>query len=681
MDPIAFAARFEACSHALSKDTILGRPWVGFEHSLIKPAAAGSPVIATEQPKVWFDLAALFRDTGADLRYHAALPGLLVGAGLLVTFLGLAVALSSASDIVSGDEAGRNAALQGMLGAASVKFMTSLAGLGFSIFYALFRKRRLRAVETAFDAFNNALLTLMPLKTAATLQAEGNVLLVKQLTAIERVETDFFVNMGSAFEQAFRPALETNIAPLAQAIETLSARLANQTEDAMGSMLGAFMERLEGAVGKSMEGTAATLQGLGDRLDGVQTGLTEAAARMGRAAEEMATGLGTGAETALRGLTEQMSGLVQNMRDAATTAGESNRAAGDALARQLAATASSLSAAVASFQERLEAGAAEGVSRLAAPIEDMLVQLRDMSTQQRQAGTDSAAVLAETVGRAAASLEGSVQLIATSLSSGATDASSRLVAATEAMQRDLQAVLTQFHSTLDRSGAALADGAALGGQALAGAAQGFGSAIEAAAAQLRDAGEGAGSALREGGITARAALSEAATPLASGSDLLARRISGLGVEAAALGERIVALDGVVRAASTPLAATAADLRTAGEAVRLAAEPLGRTAEAVRITLGSVDAVATTLQTAQRQTDTLATRMEAASDRFEGLDEGIAKTIRELGGQIDLLQKRNMDYVRQMDEGLAKTVRSLEGAAHALNETLPDLVEELGKRRP
>ena len=167
-NPEDFGLNYEKVSLELERDTLLGTPWRGYRNTLIIPRVAGTPIIATVEPRTWFDLAALFRDAKADLRYHAALPGLLVGAGLLYTFLGLAAALSLAGDVVqSGDDHARNAALHDLLGAASAKFITSLFGLLLSIIYALFRKWRLRVVELRFDVFLTTLRHLLPLKTTA----------------------------------------------------------------------------------------------------------------------------------------------------------------------------------------------------------------------------------------------------------------------------------------------------------------------------------------------------------------------------------------------------------------------------------------------------------------------------------------------------------------------------------
>lgn len=632
---------------------------------------------ATADPHTWFDLAALFRDAGADLRYHAALPGLLVGAGLLFTFLGLAAALSAAGDVVAGgaDQA-RNAALHDLLGAASVKFITSLAGLFLSISYALFRQKQLHEAEQDFGTFLTELQERIPFKTTAILQSEANNLLEKQYTEIQRLETEFFVNLGQTLEHEFGSGLEQHIGPLAGAIDKLVAGLANQNEEATGAMLRAFIERLEGAVGESMRGTAATLEALSARLDGLQGNLDEAAQRMGRAAEEMATALGRGTEAALGGMAEQMGKLMSSMQEAAEEASRNNHAAGDDMVRQMAATASSLSNAVSAFQKKLEESAADGVGRLATPIEALLAQLRDLASKQHDAGAEASDALAATIGRAAASLEATAAKVAEVLGGGAADASSKLIAATEAMRDDLRVVIAQFGSTFNESGAALESGAHRSGKILADAAAALGGDIASVAAQLREAGEAAGVSLRDGGSEARDGMTEAARVLVGGSGGLAERVGNLGATAADLAAQIETLRLAAGSAASPLTASAADLRAAGEAVREATGPLAQTAQSVRAVLDGLVGVTAAMEAAQRQSEGLATRLGVATDRFDGLDGKVAETIRKLGEGVAQLQRQLVVFVRDMDGGLAKSVGSLQATASSLENTLEDWLPAL-----
>ena len=153
-DATEFAARYEAVSQELGGNPILGARWQEYQQSLLIPEQG--LIRATARSDDWFDLG-LFRAPGVriDLRYHAALPSLLVGAGLLFTFFGLAVALGSAGGIVAANatQDTRNAALRGLLNAASFKFVTSIAGLFLSIGYALFRKYWLKPQrESTHDA-------------------------------------------------------------------------------------------------------------------------------------------------------------------------------------------------------------------------------------------------------------------------------------------------------------------------------------------------------------------------------------------------------------------------------------------------------------------------------------------------------------------------------------------------
>jgi hypothetical protein len=161
---------------------------------------------------------------------------MLVGAGLLFTFFGLAIALLAAGDVVTGaDPVQRQEGLHRLLNAASFKFFTSLAGLALSISYTLARNSRLRSVEIALDGFNSALERQMPLATPAFLQHEANDTLRKQSAALETFGTELAVNIGQALDTAFDQRLGEHIGPLTTAMQSLADRVGAQNEDTMAS--------------------------------------------------------------------------------------------------------------------------------------------------------------------------------------------------------------------------------------------------------------------------------------------------------------------------------------------------------------------------------------------------------------------------------------------------------------
>jgi DNA anti-recombination protein RmuC len=675
-DPVAFVGRYEAASAVIARDRLLGNQWRGFRQGLLIPSMPALPVFTTRAAADIFDLGGMLRSGGADLRYHAALPGLLVGAGLLVTFLGLAAALSSAGSVVAEGvtQQARNAALRDLLSSAAVKFITSVAALALSILYALWRKWCLKRVEAEFSRFLDALEERIPLKTQAALQADANAILAKQYADVQRIGSDFFVNLGSTLEREFGAGLQQHLKPLAEALDKLSAGLATQNEDALQSMLKSFLEKLEGAVGDSMRATAHTLENLGQRLDGLQGAMDAAAERMGKAADDMAARLGTGTEAALRGITEQMSGLVRALRDAADEAGRNNRDAGEELARRMAETAAALTMAVGDFQRAMGQGAADGVARLAEPLQAMVQQLRQMAEEQRSAGAQSTASLSETVERAAAALEVTATRIAEVLGGGATDASSRLVAATEAMREDLRQVLERFGATLDASSTAITRGAEAGGDVLRGAAQTLGADVSAAAGELRVAAEAAGSALREGGIAASAGMTAAASTLSTGADGLTERLRQIGSSVEDLARQAQTLDRVLRSAAEPLSGATGDLRFAAEAAREAISPWRDTAQALRAAVDGLLTAATAMEVGQRGAAELTTRLAAVSDRFGGLDTSLAGTLRVLQEALAGYQTAIAQFVAGVDTGLEKSVGQLAAVAKSLQDTAEELVD-------
>jgi len=391
-DAAAFASSYESISAEMGADPILGPRWREYRDSLVLPRDVTRPVRATARASAWFDIS-LLRAPGIhmDVRYHAALPNLLVGAGLLFTFIGLAAALGTAGGIATASQqAERTNALRTLLDTASFKFVTSLFGLALSIAYALYRKRRMHVAEQALDAFLAALEARVPLLTPAALQQEANELLGRQSTQLETFSTDLAVSLGAAFDRAFDERLGEHIAPLTQAMQRLAEGMGTRNEEAIKAMLDGFLKGLQGGAGDHMEGVNASLRGLGSQLEGLQKSLGQAAVHMANSANAMGKRMSEGAESALTRITDQMSGLTENLR--AMT--EQMRTAGAEAGRDMAVRIEAASAGFVSSADRvagsleqaakqtgvaLERGAEEAMQRIGATTEGLALQIAGMT--------------------------------------------------------------------------------------------------------------------------------------------------------------------------------------------------------------------------------------------------------------------------------------------------------------
>ena len=133
-----FDGNFDALSAKLCQHGLLGHAWDKFAECVIRKD--GEPLRNTQRPQSYFTYAML-RERLPGLKFMTSIPSYFVGAGLLLTFIGLVLALHQAAE---GTQAAHQAtggkgaeamktALENLLQAASFKFSTSIAGLGASI--------------------------------------------------------------------------------------------------------------------------------------------------------------------------------------------------------------------------------------------------------------------------------------------------------------------------------------------------------------------------------------------------------------------------------------------------------------------------------------------------------------------------------------------------------------------
>ena len=121
-----FARNFRRIDAALLQ-SIFAAAWTDYRECL---KTTEGRVLYARRPDEYLGLAGI-ASRAFPTRFFAAAHGYFVGIGLLFTFIGLVAALKfAASGVTSTDVATAKEALNGLLSAASFKFMTSIAGLG-----------------------------------------------------------------------------------------------------------------------------------------------------------------------------------------------------------------------------------------------------------------------------------------------------------------------------------------------------------------------------------------------------------------------------------------------------------------------------------------------------------------------------------------------------------------------
>jgi methyl-accepting chemotaxis protein len=607
-NPTEFSENYEAISPKIAADPVLGSRWREYTESLVLPQESNRPIRATTRAGTWFDTGLLrVPAIGVDARYHAALPNLLVGAGLLFTFLGLAAALGTAGGIIGGvDQAGRNSALKVLLDTASFKFITSLIGLLLSIWYALFRKGCLKRIERSIDGFLTVLETRVPLLTPAALQQEANELLKRQSTQLETFSTDLAVNLGSVFDNAFNERLGEHIAPLTNAMQRLADGMGSRNEDALKAMLDTFVQRLQGGTGERMQDVASSLEGLSSRLEGLQSGLGDAAVRMAQSADAMASRMGEGAEAALSRITDQIGGIADGLRNIVDQTSAAGTNAGRDMSERIEAAAKmfeqaardvsdSLTAAASGMEARIGEQAAQSSARLTTQLEAVVEELRLLAQNSRAAGTEAFADLAQRIGAAAAIFESTASRVAGELGDSATNTS----------------------KTWER--------------------------------------EAEQSALR----------------IASASESLAGRVSDISAATNAMVAKMTDLQRATQEAVTPLATTANEMKLAGQAARNAVEPLNQVAQIIGRSVEQIAGVAQRLDATHTAAGRLIETLSAASQRFEGVDQELSKTLVALQNGLQGFTREVQEFVTGTDENLARAATQLGNLVKSLQDTLEE----------
>uniref|UniRef100_UPI004047E998 hypothetical protein n=1 Tax=Polynucleobacter sp. TaxID=2029855 RepID=UPI004047E998 len=222
-----------------------------------------------------------------NLPLYETMPNLFIGAGLMFTFIFLALALNDAGQAMTGDQESRDAALKGLIATAGGKFITSIAGLFCSLIWNWRAKIAIEKLQNAIEGLEVNLRSIASDNAPqAVIHAQlgiFNELLVQnkqQVTQLKRFENDFALSIAKSIGVSLAPSFDNLSTKLIEAFDDLTDRISKVNEEALKSIMEKFLDAIKGDSAKEMEQFRLTLVDVAEKLNnaGAGVGVTMAVA-------------------------------------------------------------------------------------------------------------------------------------------------------------------------------------------------------------------------------------------------------------------------------------------------------------------------------------------------------------------------------------------------------------------
>jgi uncharacterized protein Yka (UPF0111/DUF47 family) len=209
-----------------------------------------------------------------NLSLFETMPNILIGAGLMFTFIFLAWALADAGGAMGGaDTQAKDAAMKSLIANAGGKFTSSIVGLFCSLTWNWRAKVSLEQLQTCIAELHSSLRKIAPDTAAQAIIKRQHSIFKEMLNEsreqvgqLKRFETDIAVAIAKAIGQEINPSFKALGADLVEAIKQLTERIGNMNEDALEKMIAQFIEEFRGTSSAEMQEFKTALMQLAENL-------------------------------------------------------------------------------------------------------------------------------------------------------------------------------------------------------------------------------------------------------------------------------------------------------------------------------------------------------------------------------------------------------------------------------
>jgi uncharacterized protein YukE len=398
-----------------------------FSENFVEAAGAleGQGTGAAPLAKAWREYRETILDEGATPIRAAAHPGpyfqrsmprfpelifasnAFVAAGLILTFIGLVVALHTAAGNM-GDADKAKSALTLLLTVASAKFLTSIGGIGSSLWLRFAEHGLAKKVNLQTQKICTLLEQGLVYVSPQRLTAEQLEILKEQRDQLKFFNTDVALQLSERIGVQFQNA----VAPIAASLSEL-----NDNMTSMGQGLGqGAAKAVEEASGGELRALGQTLATLGERLDLLSASVGQSgqdAANQIRAAGADFANAAADIRTAFDKLATQVDGMGGKLVEQGEIAAQAHDAALQRVLESLEHSQSKSAGAMANMVEALEAAGAQAAATMQREVSGALTNavaesqrtFRMALDESGEALRDTSAGLAQAVAGAATQIE------------------------------------------------------------------------------------------------------------------------------------------------------------------------------------------------------------------------------------------------------------------------------------
>ena len=265
-----------------SNDKLFKKAWQEFKESLVIPERR-KVVYKTDEASLFFSEDRLLGQS-VNLRFWNSLPALLVGLGILGTFVGLVWGLIPFSDIDFTQSGEIQSAIKELLSGVSTAFVTSVWGMLVSLLFNGVEKLYIGKVSRKIANLQDVLDVPFTLKTAEEIAVKQKDELEQQTAALKSFSTDLANDIKSAmadgrqeliqelhiatkdFSSAITKQLEPTFNNLNTALEELKRQKEKSSTDAIQQLVDEFQRSLSGSAATQMEALAEAVSEASESL-------------------------------------------------------------------------------------------------------------------------------------------------------------------------------------------------------------------------------------------------------------------------------------------------------------------------------------------------------------------------------------------------------------------------------